>query len=380
VSLSDLMSKAKQVARQVRSAGVDVTQRWRARRDFYRSTHEDFEPSHWRVELLDGPGAKDRARDFVVANHYAGTYPQTRLQVGLFRARDGLFSGVASFGNGPRGAGDKYGGVGHREIVELNRFVLLDEVPGNAETWFLSGAMGLAGEVLSDRGDQLKVVLSYSDPVPRRSLSGFLTMPGHIGNIYQAHNAIYVGRSRSKPLYLDRRGIAPDLRMISKIRSLDGERPERGGHAGARRFVEEFGAPERRRGESYTDWIERSLGSPAFRKLPHAGNLTYLWPIGSKSLKRQLRASFPEALPYPKTPRQLYLNLTRRYERAWSQGDLEQVAILADRLLDVWVTLTPDDRPGLPDPPQVGASCEVGRGHANRQALTLDQVMQRVVC
>lgn len=357
-----------------------VSQRWKTRRDFYRSTRDQFRPTDWRVDLMSGTGAKDVASDFVVRNHYAATYPQTRLQVGLYRASDGLLAGVASFGNGPRGGAEKYGGVGKRELIELNRFILLPEVPGNAETWFLTRAIEIAGQVLDERGDQLKVVLSYSDPVPRRSSSGFLTMPGHVGNIYQARNAMYVGYSRSKSMHLDVRGVAPDPRMMAKIRSLDTDAPERGAVTGARRFVSEFGAPERRRGESHSDWVRRALASEAFRCIPHSGNLTYLWTFGDKRLKREIEKELPVRLPYPKTPRQLYLNLHRKYERAWSRGAVDQVSDLADKLLAVWTNLSDADRAGTQDPPQLGVTCGRRPGSLNSHVWTLDQIAQRMVC
>jgi hypothetical protein len=37
-------------------------------------------------------------------------------------------------------------------------------------------------------------VVSFSDPVPRRTAAGTLVFPGHIGTIYQASNAEYLGR------------------------------------------------------------------------------------------------------------------------------------------------------------------------------------------
>lgn len=381
MSLASLLERARTGA-PVASAQLElpgVTQRWRERRDLYRTTGDRFSPADWRVDVMLGPGAKERARDFVVSNHYAATYPQTRVQVGLYHARSAALVGVASFGNGPRGANEKYGDVGIREIAELNRFVLLDEVPGNAETWFLSRAFGLCEQALSGRGDTLKVVLSYSDPVPRRDVYGHLTMPGHIGNIYQARNAIFVGRSRTKPLFLDSRGVAPDGRMLSKIKSLDGPNPERGARAGAQRFVQEFGAPQRKWGEAYGDWISRALSSGGFRRVAHAGNLVYLWALGDKRAKRQIEASFPESQPYPKTPRQRYVNLQRRYERAWSRGALDEVSSLAEQMLSSWLELTSEDRVGVADPPQVGVTCAVGRGSSN-QTYTLDQLVKRAVC
>jgi hypothetical protein len=85
----------------------------------------------------------------------------------------------------------KWLGVSASSGVELGRFVLLDEVPFNAETWFLARAV----RVLRAELPELAGIVSFSDPVPRRDSSGALVMPGHVGTIYQARNAAYRGRT-----------------------------------------------------------------------------------------------------------------------------------------------------------------------------------------
>lgn len=403
---------AMDVAESVPSATPGITQRWQERHDSYRSTAERFEPSEWRVDVMTGGreegglrslsvrrGTWEVGKDFIVQNHYAASFPQVRVMVGLYRARDGLFSGVATYGNAKASQAKKYGDVGLDEILELNRFVLFDSVPGNAETWFLARATDLAREVHSARGHALKVLLSFSDPVPRRCAAGNLTMPGHIGNIYQAYNAMYAGMSSSKVLHLDARGVAPDPRMLSKIRSLDGD-GEVGGPTAAVRFVEDHGAPPRKPRETHARWVERALASSAFRRFEHSGNHTYLWTYGPKSFQRDFMVEGPPVRPrkgeivdlqagrvrhpgliYPKNPRQLYLNLQRKGERAWSRGDAVQIASFADQALEAWLKLTVAEREGLSPPPQVGTECAVGRGSRNtRGARTLDQVMQDLVC
>ena len=186
--------------------------------------------------------------------------------------------------------------------------------------------------------------------------------------------------------------------MISKIRSLDGD-GEPGGPSAAVRFVEEHGAPPRKPRESYSSWVKRALESDNFRRIEHSGNLTYLWTFGPKSFRRDFvvqgplvrpragevvdsqagRVRFP-GLPYPKNPRQLYLNLQRKGERAWSRGDVTQIMLFADQALEAWGKLTDAEREGLTPPPQVGTECGVGRGSRNAGLRTLDQVMQDLVC
>jgi hypothetical protein len=55
-----------------------------------------------------------------------------------------------------------------------SRFVLLDECPGNSESWFLARCF----DALLDDG--VRGVVSFADPVPRRTASGQLVMPGHV--------------------------------------------------------------------------------------------------------------------------------------------------------------------------------------------------------
>lgn len=99
------------------------------------------------------------------------------------------------------------------EAVELGRFVLLDSVPGNGETWFL----GRCFEQLRTHG--LFGVVSFSDPTPRTSSSGDRVFPGHVGTIYQAHNAAYLGRGTARTLRLLPDGSVFSARTAQKIRS-----------------------------------------------------------------------------------------------------------------------------------------------------------------
>ena len=61
--------------------------------------------------------------------------------------------------------------------------MLAESVPANGESWFLARCWELA----TRQGKH--GVVSFSDPVPRRTAVGTLVFPGHIGTIYQACNA-----------------------------------------------------------------------------------------------------------------------------------------------------------------------------------------------
>lgn len=110
-----------------------VVQRWREHRDSYRPAGELIRTAAYDVAPLDELAAKA----FVVGHHYSRSYPAARFRFGLYRA--GELAGVAVFSHP---SNDKvltgvFPGTRAIESVELGRFVLLDDVPGNGETWFL---------------------------------------------------------------------------------------------------------------------------------------------------------------------------------------------------------------------------------------------------
>jgi hypothetical protein len=53
------------------------------------------------------------------------------------------------------------------------------------ESWFLGQCARLAAST------GLRGLVMFSDPIPRRRADGTVVMPGHVGVIYQASNAIY---------------------------------------------------------------------------------------------------------------------------------------------------------------------------------------------
>ena len=254
-------------------------QRWRDRRGTYRPAGEPIDPARYGVEVLDEMAAKR----FVVQHHYEGTYPAARCRVGLYRGRE--LVGVAVFSQPMNQATvPRWTGQSPAEGVELGRFVLLDDVPANGETWFLARALRIVQRELS-----VRAVVSFSDPVERTSADGRITMPGHIGTIYQASNARYVGRARPKALLLGPDGRALSHRAIAKIRN-----DERGA-AGAVDALRKLGAPARRIGEPGAAYVERALRDGPFRRFRHPGTHCYLF-----ALDRTVLDSFQPALTYPK--------------------------------------------------------------------------------
>lgn len=217
------------------------SQRWLLRRHF-EAPRERINPRLYDVESISEADAKR----FVIAHHYSGSYPATRCRVGLFRR--GVLAGVAVFSVPmnqrviPRRLG-----LLVDQGADLGRFVLLDSVPFNGETWFLKRAFAVAQAELSIRG-----VVAYCDPVPREA-QGQVIKPGHFGTIYRAHNAKPAGRSSPRTLTICRatgRAISP--RTISKARN--GER----GHQHAQRIIDEAK-------DTYT--------------IRHPGNLIFKWML-----------------------------------------------------------------------------------------------------
>lgn len=275
-----------------RGAGLAVpvqttlfAQRWRERREWRVPPRGVIDPARYQVELIE----QTHAKAFVVRHHYSGSFPAARISIGLFeqgRGRTQLV-GVAVFGVP----------INQRVIphhldlapesgVELSRLVLLDRVAGNAESWFVARAFrwvqqekpGIAG------------VVSYCDPVPRRTLDGEIVLPGHVGTVYQALNAVYRGRSAARTLWLGSAGQVISERAISKIRG------EEQGAEYAAAQLRAAGAPPRRLGESAAAWVARTRASGCLRSVRHPGNHVYVFGL-DRGIKRRLRVVGGAAYP-----------------------------------------------------------------------------------
>jgi hypothetical protein len=257
-----------------------VTQRWRDRRDSYRPAGEVIRTAEYEVAAM-ADDATPKA--FVERHHYAGTYPAARFRFGLYRGAE--LAGVAVF-SVP--ANDKVitnilpGAA--LESTELGRLVLLDEVPGNGESWFVSRCF----EVLR-REHHLIGVVSFSDPMPRTTADGRAVMPGHWGCVYQALNATYTGRGTARTLRLLPDGTCFSDRAAQKIRKL-----EQGWKYSAA-LLEGFGAPslDPTREDAAT-WL-RTWRTAITRPLRHAGNHRYVW-----ALDKRARRHLPPAQAFPK--------------------------------------------------------------------------------
>jgi len=257
---------------------VDITQRWRGRSAVYRRAGETIDTQRYEVAALSDDATPKR---FVLEHHYSGSYPAARYRFGLYRG-DALV-GVAVFGVPahakvltnclPGAAADS---------VELCRFVLLDDVPGNGESWMLGQAFAML------RKEGLVGVVSHSDPVARHLAGGRCVFPGHVGTIYQAHNGVYLGRTPVRTLRLFADGQVLSARAISKLRS--GER----GWRYVAKLLEAHGAPPLLSGEDRRSWAKRWVAALTCT-LRHHGNHKYVW-----ALHKRWRRYLPEGMAYPK--------------------------------------------------------------------------------
>lgn len=254
---------------------TSVVQRWRERASSYRPAGEVIRTRDFEVEELTDDTTPKR---FIVEHHYSGSYPAARYRFGLYTG--GQLVGVAVCS---QPINDKALAMlpGERlESLELGRFVLLDRVPANGESWFLARVF----ELLKRSG--IVAAVSFSDPLPRMDSAGARVFRGHIGTIYQATNAVYAGRSTARTLRLLPDGSVFSARTAQKIRAL-----ERGWQHAVAQLVE-HGA-EAFSGDS-REWLRQELPKIT-RTARHPGNHRYLFGITSQA-KRLL----PRSQPYPK--------------------------------------------------------------------------------
>ena len=266
--------------------GVERCQRWGGGREAWRPAGELVDVSRFDVETIP----EDVAKAFVTRHHYSGSYPAASCRVGLFRRELGHvreLAGVAVFSVPPQAAAIRRW-TGTDAGLELGRFVLLENVEGNGETFFLSQAF----RVLAEEKPGISAVLSYADPMVRLTAEGRIVTPGHVGTIYQAHNGRHVGRSEARWSYFDRDGRIVSRRALSKVRG------DEIGAGGAYAGLLAQGAPERRPFEEGAAYVARVLAEAPWTRIRHPGNLAYVWGVGAG--KRAARRALPEALPYPK--------------------------------------------------------------------------------
>ncbi len=253
-----------------------ASQRWREGRATYRVPDQVIVPAHYEVAMIDDDAT---AKAFVLAEHYSASYPAARVRFGLYCK--GHLAGVAVFGHPvhDRVLTSIFPGPATSSL-ELSRFVLLDHVESNGETWFLARCFAEL------RRRDFVGVVSFSDPVPRHDADGELVFRGHIGTIYAAFNGTYLGRATPRTLRLLLDGTVFSDRAIQKIRA-----EERGWHYAVSILVRHGAEPPR---GDLAAWL--ALWLPRItRRLRHPGNHRYAW-----ALHRRHRRFVIGGRPYPK--------------------------------------------------------------------------------
>lgn len=255
---------------------MTVAQRWRAGRASYRPAREVINTSTHEVALI---GDDTTAKSFVVEHHYSRSYPAARVRAGLYHHDRLVGVAVFSVPVQPKVLDTLPGG--RASSVELGRFVLLDSVAANGESWFLARCFELL------RGKGFTAVASFSDPVPR-VVDGHVLFPGHVGCIYQATNATYFGRSCPRTFRMLRNGRILPPRVLTKIRKLEQ------GHGYGEALLIGAGAAPRRVGEDPRDWVAYWVPRLTVR-LRHDGQHHYGWALHPRDRKH-----LPKSQPYPK--------------------------------------------------------------------------------
>lgn len=177
------------------------------------------------------------------------------------------------------------------QSVECSRFVLLPECPANSESWFLARCFRA---LLSDG---VRGVVSFADPVPRRTACGDLVMPGHVGTIYAATNAVYTGRATARTVKLLPDGTVFHDRTAQKIR-----RQEQGSRYAQEQLIA-LGAPRPRPGTDPALWLREALAAVGARPVRHRGSHRFVFRLGRTRREREeIRLGLPAQQPYPKRP------------------------------------------------------------------------------
>lgn len=182
-------------------------QRWTRRAHSWRHISEGgFDPSRYCVE----PISEADARAWIVEHHYSGSYPAASQRYGLFD-RSGQMLGACVLGV-PMAAAVLTNVFPDlcpvTESLDLSRLVLADQVPANAESWFIARVFAAAAE----RG--VRGVVAFADPVPRQ-LRGSRAVPrAHRAHLRRLHRRVPGAQHRA-----DDHRVARRRRLVGPVRA-----------------------------------------------------------------------------------------------------------------------------------------------------------------
>jgi hypothetical protein len=254
---------------------LPISQRWLNRATVF------VKPGPWRPRRYEAAeiSGDTTARAFVEQHHYSASYPAARRRVGLYECGDLVGVAVCSHPCANTVLTNVFPGTA-TDAAELGRVVLLDRVPFGAESWFLSECERLLSK-------QFRGLVAFSDPVRRTSTDGRVVLPGHVGTIYQASNAIFLGRATPRTLYLLPDGTVFHSYAAQKIRA-----QSRGWRYATEQLVS-HGASEPT--SDTRGWLAHWMRTLC-RRVRHPGNLRYALPWNRND--RERLASIRQ--PYPK--------------------------------------------------------------------------------
>ena len=260
---------------------TDFVQRFTERKESRRPAGELIKTSAYDVARIV---SSNEASSFVERHHYAATCSSTAHRFGLYCR--GELVGVACFGPPASENVRKkvFPMLTPKNFASLGRFVLVDSVPGNGESWFIARCF----ELLREKG--IVGIESCADPEPRAAMDGGIVFRGHLGTIYCATNGRYIGKTNPSTLRL-----LPDGTCLSNRSSGKLVRGERGSSHPIDQ-LERWGAEPLELGEDPHEWLAfwRDRLTTTMR---HRGCHRYIWCLDRRRRRELLQAP---ALAYPK--------------------------------------------------------------------------------
>ena len=201
----------------------------------------------------------ETAARMVETYHYAHRVPPMVITLGLLI--DNELAGVCAYSAllGPV-AKAICGGIYKDNTLELTRLYTYDWTSKNSESFLI----GQSFKYIKKNFPKINILLSYSD-----------TKQNHIGTIYQATNWLYTGISKGSNEFQLPNGKILTRRTRHLTRNLDGR--------------------------NTLKWQEIQELYPGIKKLQSSDKHRYVYFLGSKSQRKQLRKALKwPVLPYPK--------------------------------------------------------------------------------
>lgn len=209
-----------------------------------------MDPNNYHIQTVN----REQCAVFVLDMHYAGRWPSISYSYGLYENQN--LVGVVTYGTPPSSplrsgiAGAEYS----RDVLELNRLVLLNNKKNEA-SWLVSHSL--------KKLPQNKIIVSFADISQK-----------HVGYVYQACNFLYCGLSAKRTDW--------------KIRGKE--------HLHGVTVADEF------RGQSNRAKLMREKYGDDFYLQPRPRKHRYLQIIGSKKYKKNVLNSLKYPVKsYPKT-------------------------------------------------------------------------------